>query len=69
MVSPNRKKCIHMAAARREASELLRRNGSVQLHTLVNGVTVDVDGKASLEALPSLDALFKLDEMSIDKFH
>ena len=32
-------------------------------------MTGDVDGKVSLAALPSLDALLKLDEMSTDEFH
>ena len=44
-------------------------DGSEQLHTFVNGVTGDVDGKVSLAALPSLDALFELDEMSMDELH
>ena len=44
-------------------------DGSKQLHTLVNDVTGGVEGKVSLAALPSLDALLELDEMSMDKFN
>ena len=32
-------------------------------------MTGDVDGKVSLAALPSLDALLELDKMSMDEFH
>ena len=36
-----------MAAGRRDSSESSRGDGSEQLHTLVNDVTGDVDGKVS----------------------
>ena len=32
-------------------------------------MTGDVDGKVSLAALPSLEALLELDKMSIDEFN
>ena len=35
---------------------------------LVNGLTSDVDGNISLEAVPDVDALIELDEMSVDEF-
>ena len=54
-----------MATARREVSKLSRGDCSEQLHTLVNGVTGGVDRKVSLAALPSLDALLEIDEMSM----
>ena len=57
------------SVARRDALKLSRGDGSKQLHTLVNGVTDGADGKVSLEAVPSLDALLELDEMSMDEFH
>ena len=40
---------------------------SEQLHTLVNGVTANIEGKVSLAAIPSLHALLELDEMPIDE--
>ena len=55
-----------MTAARREASELSWGDGSEQRHTLVNSVTGVVDSKVSFAALPSLDALLELDEMSMN---
>ena len=58
-----------MAAARREASESSRRDGSEQLYTLANGVKGGVDGKVSLAALPSLDARLEPNEMCLDKFY
>ena len=58
-----------MAAVRREASELSHSDGSKQLHTFVNGVKGGGDGKVSLEAFLSLDALLEVDEISMDEFH
>ena len=43
-------------------------NSNNTLYTLVNGLTGHVDGNISLETLPSLDALFELDEMSDGDF-
>ena len=43
-------------------------DNSDTLYTLVNGVTDQVEGNASLETLPSLDAPCELDEMSDVEF-
>ena len=43
-------------------------NSTNTLYTLANGVTGHVDGNISLETLPSLDALFELDEISDGDF-
>ena len=57
-----------MAAARRKASELSCDDVSIQLYTLVNGVTSVVGGKVSLQDLPLLDALLETKEMYMDDF-
>ncbi|POM73082.1 Pol protein [Phytophthora palmivora] len=41
------------------------RDCSEQLYALINGVTGEVDGDISLSDLPTVDALLKLDEMSV----
>ena len=57
-----------MTTARRDASASPCGDGSEQLYTLVNGVTSGVDGKVSLAAIPLLNAMLELDEMSINKY-
>ena len=53
-----------VATVKRPALKESRSDNSNTLCTLVNGVTGQVDGNFSLKTLPSLDALFKIDEMS-----
>ena len=43
-----------MVAARRKASAVLQSDSNDQLYTFVDGVTGDIDGNASLMAVPSL---------------
>ena len=45
----------------------LQSDSGKQLHTLVNGITGNIEGKVSLAAIPSLHALLKLEEMSMDE--
>uniref|UniRef100_H3H1W0 Reverse transcriptase domain-containing protein n=1 Tax=Phytophthora ramorum TaxID=164328 RepID=H3H1W0_PHYRM len=59
-------------AARRNSSVMTQQVSGVedseQLYTLVNGVTGEVAGDGSLEAVPAADALLELDEISIAEF-
>ena len=57
-----------MTTVKRQASEQSHSDNSDTLHTLVNGVTGQVEGNVSLETLPSLDALCELNEMSGGEF-
>ena len=50
-----------------EAYIPLQSDPSEQVHTLVNGVTGNIEGGVSLAANPSSNALSELDEMSIDE--
>uniref|UniRef100_H3H286 Integrase catalytic domain-containing protein n=1 Tax=Phytophthora ramorum TaxID=164328 RepID=H3H286_PHYRM len=72
MVSARRRQRRRVAAARRKASVMTQQVsgvvGSEQLYTLVTGVTGEVAGDVSLEAVPAADALLELDEMSIAEF-
>ena len=58
-----------MATTRRDASTSPCGDGSEHPHTLVNDVTGVVDGKVIRAALPSLNSLLEVDEMSLDEFH
>ena len=55
-------------AARHKVSLMSLSDTSILLYTLVNGATGHVDGRVGLAALPSLNALFELDEISVDGF-
>uniref|UniRef100_H3GPY2 Integrase catalytic domain-containing protein n=1 Tax=Phytophthora ramorum TaxID=164328 RepID=H3GPY2_PHYRM len=72
MVSARRRQRRRVAAARRKASVMTQQVSGVvdseQLYTLVNGVTGEVAGDVSLEAVPAADSLLELDEMSIAEF-
>ena len=67
-VSKKRRKCRRRATLRCKASVISPSDNSEMLYTLVNGLTGDVDGNISLEAVPAGDALLELDEMSVDEF-
>ncbi|CEG39277.1 reverse transcriptase [Plasmopara halstedii] len=61
-----------MLAARRRATTLIQGvstvDDSAQLYALVSGMTGEEDGDVFLEAMPAVDALLKLDEMSLEEF-
>ena len=57
-----------MAFARRKASVMSQSDASEQLQTIVNVLTVSVDGHVGPMALPSLNALLELDGMSYFEF-
>ena len=67
-VSKKRRKCRRKAALRCEAPVISPSDHSEMLYTLVNRLTGDVDGNISLEAVPAVDALLELDEMSVEEF-
>ena len=58
-----------MAAARRKASVASHIKDNEHPRTLVNEVTGDVDGKASMSPPPSVHALLDLDEMYVGEFY
>ena len=53
-----------MATVKHPAPTISDSDNNNVLYTLVNGVTVQLDGKVSLETLPPVDTLCGLDEMS-----
>lgn len=53
-----------MAASRRTASVMSHGDTSEQLDSIVNGVTGSASGQVGLMALPSLDTLLEIDELS-----
>ena len=68
-ISPTRRRTRQTTTSKRKAPlSLYSDNNNNTLYTLVNGVTGQVYGKISLEAFPSLDALFELDDVSDSKF-
>ena len=68
MVSKERRQLSQVAFARRKASVMSQSDASEQLQTIVNGLTVSVDGHVGPMALPSLNALLELDGMSYFEF-
>ena len=58
-----------VATVKRQTSKKsLSDNRNNKVYTLVNGMTGHADGSISLETLPSLNALFELDEMFDGKY-
>ena len=61
-------KCC-LRGARRKASAISQGDHSEQLYTITDGITGIVNNAVSLPAVPSLDALLELDEMSANEFN